>query len=50
MEEDTSVCVSMRLWLHSNMHIMGSFFLDPEDIMNLIIGDIKKFDKVTGLL
>jgi len=28
---------------------LGSFFLDPEDIINLIIGAIWKFGKGTGL-
>jgi hypothetical protein len=29
---------------------LGSFFLDPEDIMNLSIGDIWNFGTGTGLL
>jgi hypothetical protein len=51
-EEETSVHV---LWecevLASLKHTyLGSFFLEPEDIMNLSIGTIWNFGKETGLI
>jgi len=51
-EEETSVHI---LWeceaLHSLRHAyLGSFFLDPEDIMNLSLGPIWNYGKGTALL
>jgi hypothetical protein len=42
-------CVSVRLWLHSDIYL-GSFFLDPEDVKKLKIEAIWNFSKGTGLL
>ena len=52
IEEETSVrvlcaCEALASLRHS---YLGSFFLDPEDIMKLNIGVIFKFAKGTGLL
>jgi hypothetical protein len=51
-EEETSVHILCeREILASLRHTyLGSFFLDLEDIRNLIIGAIWKFDKGKGLL
>jgi len=51
-EEETSVhilceCVALASLRHA---YLGSFFLGPEDVMNLTMGVIWKFDKGTGLL
>jgi hypothetical protein len=51
-EEETSVhilceCESLASLRHAHL---GSFFLDPEDFMNLNIGAIWNFGKGTGLL
>jgi len=51
-EEETSVhilCECEALASLSHMHL-GSFFLDPVDIMKIIIGAIWNFAKGTGLL
>ena len=37
-------------WLHSDIHIWGSFFLKPEDIRKLNIEAIWNFAKGSGLL
>jgi hypothetical protein len=52
MKEETSVHIVCEYEaLASLKHaFLGSFFLDPEDIMNRIIGAIWKFGKVTGPL
>jgi len=42
-------CVSVRSWPHSGIHILG-FFMDPEDIRELVMGAIWNFAKGTGLL
>jgi len=52
MEEETSVhilfeCEALASFRHAHM---GSFFLDPEDIMSLSRGVIWNFGKGTGLL
>ena len=51
-EEETSVhilceCETLASFIHAQL---GSFFLDPEDIMHLSIGAIWIYDKGTGLL
>jgi hypothetical protein len=51
-EEETSIhvmceCESLASLRHA---FLGSFFLDPEDIMNLSVGAIWNFGKVTGIL
>ena len=46
----STVCVSVRLWPHSGMHIWVPSFLDLEDIRVLGMGDIWNFVKGTGLL
>jgi len=51
-EEETSVhilyeCNTLASLRHANL---SSFFLDPEDIMDLSIGAIWNFGKETGLL
>jgi hypothetical protein len=51
--EETSVhvlceCEALASLRHNNY--MGSFFLDPKDVMNLIKGAIWYFVKATGLL
>jgi len=51
-EEETSVHILCEgQALASLRHVyLGSFFLDPEDIMNLSTGAIWNFGKGTGLL
>jgi hypothetical protein len=44
----STFCVSVRPWLHSDVHL-GSLILDPEDIRILNIGAIWNFAKGTGL-
>jgi hypothetical protein len=51
-EEETSIhilyeCEALASLRHA---YLGSFFLDPEDIMELGLGDIWNFAKGTGLL
>jgi len=51
-EEETSVhvlceCKALASLRHTNL---GSFFLDPEDVMNLNKGAIWNFGKGTGIL
>jgi hypothetical protein len=51
-EEETSVhilceCEAMASLRRAHL---GSFFMDPEDIKNLIMGAIWNFSKGTGLL
>jgi len=51
-EEETSIhilreCKTLAALRHA---YLGSFFLDPEDVMNLSIGDIWNFGKGTGIL
>ena len=51
-EEETSVhilceCEALASLRHT---YLGSFFLDPEDVMNLRMGAIWNFGKGTGLL
>jgi hypothetical protein len=47
-QEETSVlCEALAALRHT---YLGSFFLDPEDIINLNIGTIWNFGKGTGLL
>jgi len=43
-------CVSVRPWLHSDMHIRVPCFLDPEDIRKLSRGAIWNFAKGPGLI
>jgi hypothetical protein len=45
----SAFCVSVRPWLHSDIHMWGSVFLDPEDIRKLNIGAIWNFAEGTGL-
>jgi len=51
-EEETSVhvlckCEALASLRHTNL---GSFFLDPKDVMNLSMGAIWNLGKGTGLL
>jgi hypothetical protein len=42
-------CVSVKLWLHSDMRIWAPFFLDSEDVKSLSLGAIWNFNIGTGL-
>jgi hypothetical protein len=51
-EEETSVHILCECEALASLRnaLLGSFFLDPEDVMNLIIGTSWNFGKGTGLL
>jgi len=38
MKQQPTFCVSLKLWLHPDMHIWVCFFFDPEDIKSLSLG------------
>jgi hypothetical protein len=46
----STFCVSVRPWLHSDIHIWVPSFLEPEDIRKLNIRGHPDFGKGTGLL
>jgi hypothetical protein len=46
----TTFCVSVRPWLHSDIHIWVPSFLEPDDIRKLSIGAIWNLAKGAGLL
>ena len=48
MKPQPTFCVSVKLWLHSDVYL-GSSFLDPEEIESISLWAIWKFSKGTGL-